>query len=67
MDILYKRYFGRLRLLRYSDVEENPRPRTSRRLCRVVYANIRGLQSLITRGGDIRIDSSVIGVDVVKS
>ena len=59
MGILYKRYFGRLRLLRSSDVEENPGPRVSRRSYRVVYANIRGLHknlsdlALIARGGGV--------------
>ena len=36
MSILYKRYFGRLRLLKSSDVEENPGPRASRQSCRIV-------------------------------
>ena len=57
--ILCNLYFGRLRLVRISDVEENSGPRASRRSYRVVYANIRGLHenllelSLITRGRDV--------------
>ena len=57
MGILHKLYFSRLRLFRSSDVEENSRPRASRKSCCVVYANIRGLHkklsdlSLIARGG----------------
>ena len=53
------KHFCHLRLLRSLDVEENPRPRASRRLCRVVYANIWGLHrklsnlSLIAKGGDV--------------
>ena len=43
MGILYKLYFGRLRLLRSSDLKENPGPKVSRKSCRVVYANIWGL------------------------
>ena len=43
MGNLYKRYFGRLEQVRSWDVEENPGQRASRRSCRVVYANIRGL------------------------
>ena len=43
MDILYKRYFGRLRLLRSSDVEENPGLRDSRRSCCVCHTKIRSL------------------------
>ena len=56
--ILFKRYFGCLRLLCSSDVE-NPAPRASRRSYRVAYANIRGLQknlsdlSLMAKGGDV--------------
>ena len=59
MGILYKHYFGSARLLRLSNVEENPGPRASRRSCRVVYVNIRGLHrnlsalSLTARGGDM--------------
>ena len=49
MGILYKHYFGRLRLLRSSDVDEDPGPKTSRRLCRVVYVNIRGLPHISFR------------------
>ena len=41
--ILCKHYFGCLRLLRSSDVVENPGPSAARMSCRVVYANIRGL------------------------
>ena len=58
MDILYKRYFGHLRLLMSTDVE-NSGPRASRMTCRVLCANIRGLHknlpdlSLIARGGDV--------------
>ena len=57
MDILYKRHFGRLRLLRASDVEKNPEPRASRRLCCAVYTNFRSQHrnlsdlSLDARGG----------------
>ena len=48
MGILYKRYFGRLRLLRSSDVDENPgSPRASRRSCRIEYANIHDLYKRI--------------------
>ena len=56
--ILYKRYFDRLRLGRSSDIEENPEPRASRRSCRIVYTNIRGLHkylldlSLMARSGN---------------
>ena len=59
MGILYKHDFGHLRILRSSDVKENPGPKASRRSCCVVYANIRGLHknlsdlSLIARGGDV--------------
>ena len=59
MDILCKRYFGRLRLLKSSDVEENSGPRASRRSCRVVYANIMSLRKklsellFISRGGGV--------------
>ena len=59
MSILSKRYFGRLRLLKSSDVEENPGPIASRWSCRVVYANIRDLHrnlsdlSLMARGRDV--------------
>ena len=59
MGILHKRYFGCLRLLSSSDVEENTGSRALRRSCRVVYANIRGLHknlsdlSFIARGGDV--------------
>ena len=59
MGILYNRYFGRMRLFKTSNVEDNPGPRASRRSCRVVYANIRGLHknlsylSLIARGEDV--------------
>ena len=59
MGILYKNYYGRLRLLRSSDVEKNSVPWASRKSC-VVYANIKGLHknlsdlSLIARGGDVR-------------
>ena len=59
MGIRYNRYFGRLRLLRFSDVGENPRPRASRRSCHVVYVNIQSLSknlsdlSLIDRGGEV--------------
>ena len=41
MDILHKRYFGRLIVMRSSDVEENLGPRASHRPCSVVYVNIR--------------------------
>ena len=37
---LYKRYFGCLSLLRFSDVEENSEPRATRMPCRVVCPNI---------------------------
>ena len=59
MGILHKRHFDRLRLMRSSDVEENPKPRASRRSCCVVCVNTRGLQknisdlSLIARAGDM--------------
>ena len=59
MGILYKRYFDHLRLLRSSNVEENPEPRVSRRSCCVEYANIRNLHgnlsdlSHIAKGGDV--------------
>ena len=59
MGILYKRYIGCLRLLKSSDVGENPGPRASRRSCRVVYVNIWGLRrnlsdlSQITRDRDM--------------
>ena len=43
MDVLYKRYVIRLRLLRSSDDEKYPEPRASRTSCHVVYANIRDL------------------------
>ena len=45
--------------MRSSDAEDNPGPKTSRRSCRIVYANIRGLHrdllhlSLIGRIGDV--------------
>ena len=61
MDILYKRYFSLLRLLRSSEVEveEKPEPKASRRSCRFVCVNLRGLHknlfdlSLIARGGNV--------------
>ena len=59
MGILYRLYFGRQRLLRSSDVEENPGQRISHRSCRFAYANIRGLHknvsdlSLTARGRDV--------------
>ena len=59
MGILYKRYFGLLRLLMSSDVEENSGTRASRRSFRAVYAKIRGLHknlsdiSLMVRGGNV--------------
>ena len=48
MGILYKHYFGRLRLWRYSEIEQNPGPRASRRLWYVVYANIRRLHKSLS-------------------
>ena len=59
MGILYKCYFGHLRQLRSSNVEENSGLRASRRSRCVVCANIRGLHkklsdlSLMARGGDV--------------
>ena len=59
MGILYKFYFGRLRLLRSSDVEEKPETLVSRRSRGVVYTNILGLHknlsdlSLTAGGGDV--------------
>ena len=56
MGILYKHYFGHLRLLKSSDVEENPGSKASRTSCCVVYANILGLHknlSLAARDGDV--------------
>ena len=41
MGILNEYYFGRLRILRSFDVEENPGSKASRMSCRVVYSNIR--------------------------
>ena len=38
MGLLHKRYFSRLRLLRYSDVEENSGPKALRMSCRSVYS-----------------------------
>ena len=66
MGTLYKRYFGRLWLLKPLDVEETPEPRASFRSYRVVYANIRRLHknlsdlSLIARGGDVVICSETL-------
>ena len=63
MSILYKRYFDRLRLLRSSDVEENPGLRALRRSCCVVYVNVQGPHmnlsdlSLMARGGDAFFES----------
>ena len=57
MSILYKSYFSRLGLLGSSDAKVNSGPRASRRSCRAVLANIRGLHrnlsdvSLLARGG----------------
>ena len=54
MGIQYKLYFCRLRLLRFLDVKENHGQKASRRPCRVVYGNIRGLlKNLYVRGGDV--------------
>ena len=56
MGILYKRYFGSVRLLGSLEVKENPGTRALRRLGCVVHANIRGQPknlldlSLIGRG-----------------
>ena len=64
MDILYKFYVGRLRLLRFSDVKENHGPRSSRRSSSVVYTNVCGLHknfsdlSLIASCGDVSLFSS---------
>ena len=65
MGILYKR-FGHLRLLRSSNVEEYPGQKSSRRSCRVVYANIGGQHknlsdlSLNSRGGYVVICSEIL-------
>ena len=59
MGFVYKRYLGRLRLLRSSDVEENPGSRVSRRSCCIVFGNIPSRHknlsdlSFIVRGGDL--------------
>ena len=59
MSILYTPYFGRLKLLRSSDVEENPEPKASRRSYCAVYANIWSMDknlsdyTLMARGGGV--------------
>ena len=63
MSILFKGYFSRLRLLTSSDVKENPKPRASRRTCRVLYANIRVLHknlSPMARGGEMAFCSETL-------
>ena len=52
--------FGRLRLFRSSDLEENPGPRPSRRSCLVVYANTRGLHKNLTDWSIIARDEDVL-------
>ena len=46
MSILYKRYFGHLRIVKSSDVMENPKPRASRRSWCVGQANIRACKRI---------------------
>ena len=68
MSILHKGYFGCLRLLTSSDVEENPGPTVSHRSCRVVYANIRGLHknllnlSHMASGGEVMFSLRVLSL-----